>query len=161
MNINDTIAQLLNIDAELDKQEIATLGKIGHTVEIPKGKQFIAENESADRFYIILNGRVEITVPSGKDQLTVYKVGAFEMVGWSSLIEPRIYTGNATAVSNTTALSFDADQLLIEMKNNPKLGYILMKKISQFLSQRLLTSMFELLSETEELDALKRQTLAG
>ncbi|MFT5171184.1 MAG: CRP-like cAMP-binding protein [Candidatus Marinamargulisbacteria bacterium] len=130
-----------------DAAERALLLKLGHVVELKKGAKFIMEGEKADNFYIIVKGNVRITMDAYKTPVTIYTAAAGEMVGWSSLVEPRLYKGNGISDSDVTLLKFETHELRAEMKANPKLGYLVMYRVSQFLSTRLLHSMFELVSE--------------
>ncbi|MBT5954164.1 cyclic nucleotide-binding domain-containing protein [bacterium] len=130
-----------------DSMELGLLCKFGIHRTFRAGYVFINEGEEADKFYVIVTGNVRISVQAGESQVTIYTAQPGEIVGFSSLVEPRLYKGTATAVSTIEVLEFRSSDLQSKMQTYPRLGYIVMYRVSQFLSQRLLHSMFETMSE--------------
>tara|TARA_A100001015_G_scaffold213930_1_gene240047 strand:+ start:247 stop:714 length:468 start_codon:yes stop_codon:yes gene_type:complete len=130
---------------EKDNQELSKLLEISKVVEFSRDSQIISKNKAASKFYIILSGEVDIQIPiKNTDKLNLYTAKENEIVGWSSILEPGIYTADAFTKTNVTLLEFNTDQLLLEMRRFPNLGYSIMSAISQFLSHRLIKSLTEL-----------------
>lgn len=129
-----------------DEKELQVLAQIGKIKSIPSHTTFIFEGEKANQFYVIVKGNVKIFMEAGQSKVTIYTAQPGEIVGFSSLVEPRLYKGDVQALTDVEVVEFNAADLLSEMRLHPRLGYLVMYRVSQFLTQRLLHSMFETLS---------------
>ena len=130
---------------EKDSAELHKLIELSNLVRFNSGAQIIEKNTSASKFYVILDGEVEIQIPTkSENKLNLYTAKENEIVGWSAILEPGIYTADAFTNTDVTLLEFNTDQLLLEMRRMPNLGYSIMSAISQFLSHRLIKSLTEL-----------------
>lgn len=146
--IRETLIETFDFVQE-DNQLLDILLKLGEERQVEQGQVLITEGEKANYFYVVLHGNAKVTVSPGISEIKIYTASAGEIIGFSSLVEPRLYKGNVEAMSNMTVLAFDADELLPLFKKHPRLGYLIMYSVSQFLSQRLLHSMFELMASSE------------
>ncbi len=140
------LTDAFHLDPERHKKELAILAKLVQPVKIPKDIQFVKEGEPANFLYLVTKGHAQVMAPTEHPKIKLYRVSPMDLVGWSSIVEPRIYTGNVITLESSEFLRFEADILLKEMEQNSLLGYAVLKRISEFLSQRLLHSLFDVLS---------------
>ena len=60
------------------------------------GEYLTREDEEADRFFLVRNGRVALRVRGAREgALTILTVGPGEMVGWSWMVAPHRYRFDA------------------------------------------------------------------
>ncbi|UCH49796.1 MAG: cyclic nucleotide-binding domain-containing protein [Betaproteobacteria bacterium] len=131
---------------DLDPDYVKLLGECATDVSFDAGETLFRYGESADRFYLIRDGRVslEATSTSG-EALTIQTLEAGEVLGWSWLFPPYIWYFDARAMTRTRALAFDGLYLRAKCDEDPKLGYELMKRFSAILNSRLQAARLQIL----------------
>jgi len=109
------------------------------TESFPERKTIFRQGEEARRLYILIEGRVTLTVETGEKTgmmaSTIEKEGA--IFGMPSLLEPYRYNVTATSLSPSRALVIAADQLISLMAQDPKIGMEVMKKLASIYFNRL------------------------
>ena len=107
-------------------------------VEFSSGETIFNEGGYADRFYLILSGKVALQCDrDAANPLTIQVIGPGELLGWSWLFQPFEYHFTARTLENCTALVLNGAALLIRAEENPAFGYELMKRVSRQVVQRL------------------------
>jgi CRP-like cAMP-binding protein len=102
-----------------------------------KGDILFHENDEARHFYILLNGRVKLSVGGGGQ--VVYDVGQNgEAFGWSSLIGRDVYSASAECVEPTKLLVADRKKLGKILEDDPASGLIFLKQLAATLGNRLM-----------------------
>ncbi len=112
---------------------------------IEPGTVIFRENELADRFFLILDGRVELETRGNKHEFPVQTVGAGEALGWSWLFPPFRWHFEAQARERTRVIVFTAAHLLVACERNHDFGYELMKRVAQVVILRLQSARRHLL----------------
>ncbi|MBZ5538705.1 MAG: cyclic nucleotide-binding domain-containing protein [Acidobacteriia bacterium] len=115
-------------------------------VRFEAGKYLFREEEDANQFYIIREGKVavEIRTPH-RGPLTVQTVSAGEILGWSWLLPPYQWHFDARAVEPTRAIALDGKCLRVKCENDHDLGYELLKRFAQIMEQRLEATRLQVL----------------
>ena len=102
-----------------------------------KGDILFHENDEARHFYILLNGRVKLSVGGGGQ--AVYDVGQNgEAFGWSSLIGRDVYSASAECVEPAKLLVADRKKLARLLDDDPANGLIFVKQLAATLGNRLM-----------------------
>jgi CRP-like cAMP-binding protein len=110
---------------------------ISRMISHEKGDILFHENDEARYFYILLNGRVKLSV--GGESQVVYDVGQNgEAFGWSSLIGRNVYSASAKCVDSTKLLVTDRVKLGKVLEEDPANGIIFMKHLAATLGNRLI-----------------------
>jgi CRP/FNR family transcriptional regulator, cyclic AMP receptor protein len=106
--------------------------------EAKKGQVLFRQGESADKFYVVHNGRISIQMPAimGPD-LEIQALGKGQVLGWSWLISPYKWNFQAVADEDSELLMFDGVTILARCEQEPKFGYELLKKFAALMSMRL------------------------
>ena len=111
--------------------------KIGVRKSMPRGDIIFHEGDPAIRFYILLNGRVRISI--GESGHVVYIVSnGGEAFGWSSLIGRQDYSASAECLEPTKLIAFDRDRFQNAIEKDPANGIILYRGLAMTLANRLL-----------------------
>jgi len=102
-----------------------------------KGEVLFRENDRAEFFFILLNGRVKLSV--GKPKQVVYKAERNgEAFGWSSLIGGNVYSASAECLEPTKLLKTASKQLARVLEEDAENGMIFFKQLAATLGNRLL-----------------------
>jgi CRP/FNR family transcriptional regulator, cyclic AMP receptor protein len=129
---------------ESDQQD--RIARIASAREWDAGVTVFREGDLDSSLYIIEKGRValDIVVP-GRGRMTILTVGPGEVFGWSSLFLQQAKTASARTVEPTRALLLAADPLRELCDVDPRLGYLLTRRILDVVSERLKATRMQLL----------------
>ena len=101
------------------------------------GYLLFQEGDRATHFYILLKGRVKLTI--GEDGHTVYRVDKpGEVFGWSSLVGREQYSATAECREPTKLLRVDVKELHQIFDREPGNGRIFYRHLAATLGNRLL-----------------------
>ena len=124
------------------------LEEFSREVSFSKGDIIFKEGDYADRFYLILSGKIALeTSTNGKPKATIQVLGAGEALGWSWLFPPFEWHFAARALEPVTAIVLNGASLLIRAEEDPKFGYELMKRVANQVIQRLQATRKRFLQE--------------
>jgi CRP-like cAMP-binding protein len=132
--------------AGLDANALALLAGCATNVSIAAGEYLFREGEPANQFFVVRRGRVALQVHGpAAGTMTVDTADAGDVVGWSWLVPPYSWLFDARAVEPTGAVSFDGACLRENCEQDPRLGYELMKLVTQVMLSRLTAARVRLL----------------
>jgi CRP/FNR family cyclic AMP-dependent transcriptional regulator len=110
-----------------------------------KGEVLFRENDRAEFFFILLNGRVKLSV--GKPKQVVYNAERNgEAFGWSSLIGRDVYSASAECLEPTKLLKTASKQLSKILEEDAENGMVFFKQLAATLGSRLL-EMYRVISQ--------------
>lgn len=132
--------------AGLDARYVQIIAGCASNVVFNEGQTIFREGEEADRFYLIREGRVALEVhAAGIGTLTIQTLDAGDILGWSWLVPPYRWHFDARAVEQTRAIALDGDCLRRKCEEDHDLGYELLKRFAEIITQRLQATRLQLL----------------
>jgi CRP-like cAMP-binding protein len=144
-----TIGQLLPdhpFFSGLDAGALTVLAGCARNVSFAPGEYLFRTGQPADQFFVVRRGRVALEVHSpATGTMVVDTADAGDVVGWSWLVPPYTWLFDARAAEPTGAVSFDGRCLRDKCEEDPRLGYELMKLVSQVMLTRLTAARVRLL----------------
>ena len=118
----------------------------------------LTEGDSANRFYLILEGQVELESREIDGATArIQTLGTGDVLGWSWLFPPYYWHFDARAAAPTKAIFFYGTRLRELCEENHDLGYELMMRFSEIIIKRLQAARRELLNHKKMLSALAAQ----
>lgn len=126
--------------AGLDEETLKAIAIPSEMVEASRDEWLFHEGDPADSLYIVLEGSIDLKMALNGDPHygDLERLNFGEVVGWSGLVEPFIYTLGAVAVDDGTRLArLDAGQLRALMERDPAVGYRLMRRMAGIIRRRL------------------------
>jgi CRP/FNR family cyclic AMP-dependent transcriptional regulator len=124
--------------------------------EFKAGERILNEGAAANRFYLIMEGQVELESPLlDGGAVPIQTLGPGDLLGWSWLFPPHSWQFDAQAATPTKAICFYGTHLRKLCDENHDLGYELMKRVSEILIKRLQAARRELVEHNKKL-GLKR-----
>ncbi len=107
-------------------------------ISFEAGTYLAHEGEASNKFYLILEGQVNIGIlTAGRGFTTLQIIRPNELVGWSWLMPPHYWHFGAQAAVDTKAIAFDGRRIREKCELNHDLGYDLMKHLGTVIAERL------------------------
>jgi CRP/FNR family transcriptional regulator, cyclic AMP receptor protein len=122
----------------LSLEQIAALARIATRVQFKPGEKILRQRGTADRFYVIEEGRVSLEYEMPRQRrVQIQEIGAGEALGWSWLVKPHKWQFSATAIDRVNVSAIRVADLRALFARDPKLGYAVMERAAQALLERL------------------------
>jgi CRP-like cAMP-binding protein len=149
MNNQDLINAMQTVPwfQRMSQEHFEKLLRIASLMEVDAGQELFREGDPEDYLYIVVTGRVaiEIFVPS-RGRTRIYTADPMDEVGWSSVTPVvRRRTAGARAVLPSCLIRLDAVKLRQVCEQDCDLGYFIMRRMSNVIAGRLLTTRLQLL----------------
>lgn len=130
----------------LDPEYIQIIVGCARNVLFAEGEVIFREGDAADQFYFVREGRVavELMVPH-RGFTTLQTVSEGDVLGWSWLLPPYRWHFGARALRQTRAFAFDGKCLRAKCEENHDLGYEILKRFTDIISERLDSTRLQLL----------------
>jgi CRP-like cAMP-binding protein len=115
------------------------------------GEILFREGDPANRFYLILHGKVSLEAHVQNQGVTpIQAVEDGEVLGWSWLFPPYYWHFDARAVEDTEAVFFYGTPLREECEADHDLGYEMVKRVARVMMERLQSTRRKLLSTSAD-----------
>ncbi len=130
----------------LPSDHLALITGCASNVRFETGATLFREGDEATQFFVVREGRVALDIfAPGRGPITIQTVGAGEVLGWSWLVPPYHWRFSARAVELTRAIALDGECLRGKCEKDHSLGYELLKRFTDIMSQRLDATRLQLL----------------
>ncbi|MFQ5577979.1 MAG: cyclic nucleotide-binding domain-containing protein [Anaerolineae bacterium] len=138
--------QAMEFTQGMEPRHIVKLASIGAGQTFDEGDIIFHEGDKSDLLYLVQQGRVAlyIRVPD-RGKVTILTVEPGRLLGWSSLFPPHHKTACARAAIRTRAIALNAPQLLQLCRRDPNLGFIVMQRVAEAITSRLVATRLQLL----------------
>jgi CRP/FNR family transcriptional regulator, cyclic AMP receptor protein len=135
-NIPETLHRF-TIFAELSPADLDLVAGITQVREYGADEQVFAEGTAADELFLLTKGKVAIKVQSGDGRQALFdQITAGELLGWSAMVEPRVYVASAWTTEPSEVLVVPAARLRELSDANKLMGYEIANGISQVIAKR-------------------------
>lgn len=132
--------------AGLSADAIRLVAGCASNVHFAQGEYIFSQGEAASRFYVLRHGRVALEIHSPeRGPLVIDTMDEGEVLGWSWLIPPYQYFGDARAVTSVSATALDGACLRGKCEADAELGYQLLKRVTTVMYKRLQSARIRLL----------------
>jgi len=122
----------------MDERQLKVLAGLAMETQFTSGEYIFRRQDPANRFYLILEGRVELEWASTRDGIRVIQMtGAGDYLGWAWLFEPYSFYLSARAVEPTRAIFFYGTVLRQRCEADHDLGYEIVKRVAGVALQRM------------------------
>jgi CRP/FNR family cyclic AMP-dependent transcriptional regulator len=122
----------------LSARHVEILAACARRAHFKETQIIFREGETANRFYLVEDGMVELEAATrGGRRIVAGGIGPGGALGWSWLFSPYEWQFTARALTDTTAISFDATLLRERCEADPSLGFELLKRMGAEIVKRL------------------------
>jgi len=130
----------------MSSAHLQILAEYATWTEFSENYVIFSEGEEANRFYLILEGKVRVEAASlPGDESYIELLGPGDELGWSWLFPPFRWHFTARAVTTTKAVFFYGTWLRERCEKDTSLGYELMKRTAGVVIDRLQATRAKLL----------------
>ena len=146
--------------------DLAWLRSQAAVVTVEADEVIAREGEPADRFYVLVEGTVELSTPPAADDVyashrtplrTVVAPG--QPLGWAALVHPWVHLVTATTRTSTTALAWGRDALEARARDRPAFGVVFQRQILGVLGARLRAARLRLVARRYDAGVVAIQAL--
>ncbi len=122
----------------MDKAFVKMAVDISTKENYEEGAAVFREGDPADAFYILVKGRIKLTLgEKSREVYVAYQPG--EIIGWSSLIGRDTLSATANCLEPTILTRVDRDRFLELLKDHPAQGVTLFQRVAMMLGNRLVS----------------------
>jgi len=130
----------------LNVHQLQLLTDSAMEMQFEAGQKIFQEGSSANRFYLILEGKVVLESELAEHNvIPIQTLSAGDDLGWSWLFPPYVLHSSARALEPTRTIFFYGTRLREQCEIDHDLGYQLMRRIAEVLIQRLQTTQHRLM----------------
>ncbi|MBN1564085.1 MAG: cyclic nucleotide-binding domain-containing protein [Anaerolineae bacterium] len=134
-----TLAQT-SLFADLSDAQLEKFAALAAEVAYAEGDTIFEEGAEACCLYILLDGKVNIhtQLTSRPEKISIAIINQpGRVIGWSGFLAEARYTGSATCQEASCLLEFDGPAFMQVLNDDPALGFIVMRRITDVISNRL------------------------
>jgi CRP-like cAMP-binding protein len=133
----------------LKEEHLRLLAESAMVTEFKAGEWIFRQGDPANRFYLILKGKVLIESEiQERETIPIRTFGPGDDLAWAWLFPPYYMHFSARAIEPTRAIFFYGTRLREQCEANHELGYQLMKRIAEIVVQNLNATQKRLLECT-------------
>jgi CRP/FNR family cyclic AMP-dependent transcriptional regulator len=122
----------------LNAPHLQLLAESAMEIQFKPGETIFEEGSSANRFYLILEGKVLLeSEMADRGLVPIQTLGPGDDLGWSWLFPPYSLHLSARALEYTKTIFFYGTRLREQCEQDHELGYQLMKRIAEVMILRL------------------------
>lgn len=142
-----------DIFSRLSSSELEKIASTTVEVQYEAGSTLFEEGDAATELFILQEGKVALQMTLLKEQaqmsrrITVDVSSSNEIVGWSAIVEPYIYTLSAVCLQKISALSISSVALRQLLEDDPKIGFAFVSGLLKVVASRLHDTRQVLISE--------------
>jgi len=125
------------------------------TLNFRAGDTIISEGETGGTAYLINSGSVKVTVGEGASARTVAELGAGEVFGEMSLIDPAPRSASVQALTDSECVATTYDELMGSLQDHPEWALKFMKTFVRRL--RHMNELVTKMQPSRQSDAQYRQ----
>jgi CRP-like cAMP-binding protein len=134
----------------LDPTCLQLLTDSAFEMKFEAGQTIFNEGSPANRFYLILAGKVVVESAAKEyGTIVIQTLGPGDDLGWSWLFSPYYLHLSARALEATRTISFFGTRLRQQCEQDHELGYQLMKRIAEVAIKRLGAAQQRLMEHSE------------
>ncbi len=147
--VNPEILKGFPFFAGLSEAELRSLSIIADEVSFQRGDFIFREDTSAQALHLLLDGWVDIVIKAAArtercELVTTLTAG--DILGWSALVEPYVYTASAVCASPVSVIEFKGRDLLALFEIDLRLCGLIMKKVCRVIADRLDATRLQMVS---------------
>lgn len=118
-------------------EELDDLKKIIESLRFSAGSEILRQNQRATNLYIVVNGDVEIFhKPDDAPQISVGKLSAGGVFGWSSILGRDVYSSTVLALTDCSLYRMRAFELQKFCELHHETGVVLLEKIARSVAKQ-------------------------
>lgn len=116
--------------SDLPDQDLSRLSEAAERVSIPAGSTLFEEGTAGDRFFVILDGEMEVTRQEGGQTVVLALLGAGGFLSEMSLLEDRPRTASARAIKDSNLIGIEPETFRDLLARSPGAALTMLKTVT-------------------------------
>lgn len=129
--------QAYRLLSELDPPQLRKLLLLAVDQQFEPGQIIFHSGEKSRFLHLIVSGDVILEEDTGEKTVPVYTLHSGDAMGWSALATDAVTHFQARALSSVTTVAFPSLDLRAACDRDPAMGYALMKRLLELVTERL------------------------
>jgi len=124
----------------IPEEKLAEVAPLWEELEVKAGENFFCEGCEADKFYILREGNVTLSMKltSRPENLILGVINKFgQSFGWSVVLTAKNYTASADAKEDSKVIAICGQDLHDFLDSDPCIGYPIAMRMVEIVSSRL------------------------
>jgi len=147
------MAQTYRVLSELDPQQLRKLLPIAEDQQFASGQIIFREGDKSAFFHLIVSGEVALEETAGSNPVRVQTLHPGEAMGWSALVSDSRTHFQARALSPVSTVAFSSPRIREACERDPEMGFALMKKLLDLVTERLDATRMQLAGRNGDLQS--------
>ena len=114
---------------DIDLARLKLLAFTSERINFAKGEKFFSQGDAADAAYVILQGKVDVTLESGNGTIKVAELGQNALVGEMGILSDSPRSATVVSAGSTTALRIDKRVFLELLSQFPQMSIAVMREL--------------------------------
>jgi CRP/FNR family cyclic AMP-dependent transcriptional regulator len=123
--------------SELGPEQLRKLLPLAQEQHFAAGAIVFRAGEKSSFLHVIVSGDVVLEQGNGAWPVEIQTLHAGEAMGWSALGSDAVTHFQARALTPLSTVAFPAEQIRAACESDPALGYALMKRLLEIVTERL------------------------
>lgn len=132
-----TMAQTYRVLSELEPRQLRKLLPLAEDMQFQSGQIIFREGDKSSYFHLLVSGDVALEETAGAEPVRVQTLHPGEAMGWSALAADSRTHFQARALSAVSTIAFPSSRIREACESDPEMGYALMKKLLDVVTERL------------------------
>ncbi|MEM7248882.1 MAG: cyclic nucleotide-binding domain-containing protein [Acidobacteriota bacterium] len=133
--------RVLFILSELEDDHVSWLTEAGHSERVSSGKVLVEEGRDTASLFIVIEGKLAVTVGGGGTTRQVASLRAGEIVGELSYLDSRPPNATVTAAEDSHVFVIPRDRLARKLASDDAFAARFYRALGVFLADRLRTAV--------------------
>jgi hydrogenase maturation factor len=129
--------QAYKLLSELEPQQLRRLLPLAMDRQFEAGQVIFHSGEKSRFLHLIVSGNVTLEEDTGTKVVPIYNLHAGDAMGWSALTSGAVTHFQARADTQVSTVAFPGAEMRAACDRDPVLGYALMKRLLEILTDRL------------------------
>jgi aspartate ammonia-lyase len=121
----------------LDRSVLERLAEIARQDRVVAGEDLFTAGQARDRFFLILDGHIDVRAPSGEGGESLIVLGPGDSAGEVALLEPGVHPATGRAVTDVEYLELDAAAVREVLADDSPAAMMLFASIARIIARRL------------------------
>ena len=131
------VARAYSLLSELDPGQLRKVVMLAEERRFRAGQLIFREHEECAFLYLVVSGEVALEMETAYEPVLIQRIHTGEAIGWSALTAGSRTHFQARALTPVTTIAFPADRLRDACERDPEMGYALMKRLLELVTERL------------------------
>lgn len=131
------MAQTYRMLSELDPQQLRKLVPLAEHKQYYTGQVIFHIGDQSSFFHLIVSGDVALEQVAGGKPVRLQTLHHGDAMGWSALTKEARAHFQARALAPVSTIAFPGERLRKACERDPAMGYLLMKRLLEVVTERL------------------------